>query len=210
MMSVWLSLIAMVTTVPSVANLSYPILKGGDLRAWEQREFVGQTAYRVIEDDQVQVLEAIATASASGHFKKVSVELGRYPTLRWRWRVDTPLSHQHVTDKSGDDFAARIYVVARHPTWPWKTIALCYVWSSGESKKPWPNPYVGAVQVVPLRTRDDPIANWVEESRDIAADFRTFFSLDIETVRAVGIMTDSDNTLTETSARYGDIVFEAK
>ena len=43
-----------------------------------------------------------------------------------------------------------------------------------------------------MRTRADETGVWLTESRDLAADFRRVFDRDPDEVRAVGLMSDSD------------------
>jgi len=48
---------------------------------------------------------------------------------------------------------------------------------------------------------------WVEEKRDIYADFQRYFGEAPPDVGAIAIMTDTDNSQQEATAWYGDIFF---
>jgi len=47
---------------------------------------------------------------------------------------------------------------------------------------------------------------WISEMRDILADYRRLFGEEPGEVSAIAIMTDTDNTGSEATAWYGDIV----
>ena len=69
-----------------------------------------QTEYRTERDGGNAYLAARASASASGLLKEVQVDLGATPVLRWRWRVTGSVKGADARAKSGDDYAARVYV----------------------------------------------------------------------------------------------------
>ena len=61
-----------------------------------------------------------------------------------------------------------------------------------------------------LRSGTAEAGRWVEEKRDVRADFRRLFGEDIDTLDAVALMTDSDSSGQTASAWYGDIRFMAR
>ena len=53
---------------------------------------------------------------------------------------------------------------------------LCWVWGAAETKGALlPNAYSRRVRYIVLRNREDALATWFEESRDVAADFQRAF-----------------------------------
>lgn len=62
--------------------------------------------------------------------------------------------------------------------------------------------------MVALQGADAPLGVWRDESRDVRADFRRLFGLDIRYADAVAIMSDTDNGGGRTAACYGDIWFQ--
>ena len=46
---------------------------------------------------------------------------------------------------------------------------------------------------------------WINEERDILADYRRLFGEDPRAIGAIAIMTDTDNTGGEATAWYGEI-----
>ena len=104
----------------------------GEVNNWETKEFAGETKYQLVKVDGQIVLEGEATASASGIFKNVDVDLIQTPFLNWSWRIEKAHPPLEERTKTGDDYAARIYIVVDGGLFFWQTIALNYVWSSSQ------------------------------------------------------------------------------
>ena len=186
------------------------LLPGGDAGGWTERSFEGHTVYHREVVDQVPALRATADASASGLYREQRVSLQQWPVLRWRWRIEQSVMAPDERARDGDDFAARVYVIAAHPYLPWKTRAVCYVWAGRSAVgQDWPNPYTDSVRMLVLRSGDAQAGRWVEERRDVAADFRRLFGSAPERIDAVAVMTDGDQTGARVTAWYTGIGFEA-
>jgi len=132
------------------------------------------------------------------------VNLARTPWLNWRWRAaETPAwPAADERSKQGDAFLARVYVIKEG--WvPWRTRAINYVWSrSHPPGSHWPNPYAGQAEMVVVQGPDGEAGQWRGFSRDVAADFKRFHDLEVDSVDAVAIMTDTDNTGVVAEACY--------
>lgn len=144
--------------------------------------------------------------------------------LQWRWRLDQPLTGgQGVVDiltKTGDDAALKVCVMFDHPLdrvpFVERTVlriarsvsgedlpaaTLCYVWDSVHPDgMQGANPYTQRVRFITLQGKGAPLAQWQNETRDLAADFAALFADELPAgaalpkVRAVLIGADSDNT----------------
>lgn len=184
----------------------------GSLQDWQTQSFKGLTQYRLVEEDGRKVVKADSSASASGLFKKQRIDLTKTPFLNWRWRIENGLGKLNEQVKSGDDYAARVYVVIDGGLAFWRKKALNYVWASSSPKgKIWPNAFAGKyVMMIALRSYEDSTAVWYEEKRNILEDLRKQFGEDIHSIDAVAIMTDTDNAGGRATAYYGDIFFSAK
>ena len=146
-----------------------------------------------------------------GNQEKISVNLKETPILHWRWKVEGNLSGLDERTKEGDDYLARIYVVAEHPWLFWKTRAINYVWSSNQPRDSvWDNAYASQAKMVAVRGFRDLMGRWQSESRDVGADFQMLFSAEIESIDVIAIMSDADNSGREGKAWYGDIYFAAE
>jgi hypothetical protein len=184
----------------------------GSLSGWKAKEFKGETKYELFTVDNVQALKADSNAAASGLFYEQKIDLEKTPVMNWRWRVEKPLPKLDEQTKSGDDFAARVYVVKSGGLVFWNTKAINYVWSSNSSKhKPWPNPFAGDHAImVAVRSAEDKAGTWYTEKRNVRQDFKQLTGEDIKSVDAVAIMTDTDNAKGKATAYYGDIYFTAE
>ncbi len=181
----------------------------GSLDQWESKKFKGQTDYQLTKLDGITVLKAQSTHSASGLFKKQRIDLCKTPILNWRWRTENRLGNMNEQSKSGDDYAARVYVVVSGGLAFWRTQAINYVWASTSPKgKIWPNAFAGDhAMMLALRSSGDETGSWYTEKRNVLADLRQFFGEGIDSIDAVAIMTDTDNAQGSATAYYGDIYF---
>ncbi|MGF1616143.1 MAG: DUF3047 domain-containing protein [Gammaproteobacteria bacterium] len=181
----------------------------GDLSDWEPKKLRGVTDYRLVAIDDRIALKAISEGSASGLLKRIPVDLTRTPILAWSWRVDTIFPGTNERNRAGDDYPARLYVIASGGHFFRRTRAINYVWSSGQpASSAWPNPYTATVIMVAVQSGSESLGEWVAQKRDVRSDFRRYFGQDITAIDGVAIMTDTDNTSGHAVAYYGDIYFE--
>ncbi len=183
------------------------------LQGWEAQRFGGRapTQYRLVDDGADTVLQADCDAAASGLIRRQRVDLTRTPVLSWRWRTQAVFAGLDERVKAGDDFPLRVYVV-RDGGWArWRTRALVYVWSSGATAaRDWPNPYSANAHVVALRHGAARVGDWVEEARDVRADFATYFGIDADRVDAVAVMSDCDDSGRAVRAWYDALRWHAR
>lgn len=172
---------------------------------WEEKSFKGHTRYEVVAEDGYRYVKAIGRASASALYYKITYDPKKYPYISWRWKVAGVLSKGDATKKSGDDYAARVYLV--FPSiWFWKTRAINYLWANRLPKgEAVPNPFTGNVMMVAVESGNERAGQWVEETRNVLEDYRRLFKKDPPHVEAVAIMTDTDNTGQQTTAWYGPL-----
>ena len=185
------------------------------------------TKYTLEDSPDGPVIRADADHSMSGLIRKQQIDLARTPLLRWRWRIERPLTTADLKTKAGDDYAARVYVLFDYDVsrLPWLTrsklalakaiygvdvpaAALNYVW---DNRYPvdtiTPNTYTDRARMVVIESGGAKAGQWVTETRDVAADFRAAFGEDAPPVIAVAIATDTDNTGERATAWYGSIEF---
>lgn len=180
----------------------------GDLTGWKDEIFKGKTEYSLTKEDNRTVLRAHSKKAASGLIMKVKLDSREYPVLRWSWKVEHPLKKEDVTRKSGDDFAARIYVVFPR-TFFWQTRAINYVWAARMPKgSSVPSPYTSKAIIVAVESGEEKAGQWVSEERNYYEDYRKLFGEEPPKLGAVAIMSDTDDTGDEVTAYYGDIFLE--
>jgi len=182
------------------------------LEQWEEKDFAGQTRYRLVEDaPKGWVLEARSDGTASGLVRELEVDLEATPQLNWSWKVGKLPPGGDERTKSGDDYAARVYVLFSVGPWFWDTRALNYVWSADQRLgETWPNAFTDKACMFVVQSGDDAVGRWVEEKHDVREDIFKCYGIRPDTVGAVAVMTDSDNGGGSAIAYYGDIYFSAE
>ena len=199
----------LLVTLPAHAEplvLAWP--SAGNDRGWEIEEFEGETRYRVVKLDGKRVLEADSAATASSLYLEREIDLTATPILEWSWRIEKPLAVDDERIKDGDDFAARVYVVAPGEGWFDMPRAVNYVWANGsEIGDAWPNPFTSKVMMVAVDTGTGDAGTWRSHRRDVRADFQRLFGMEVEELEGIAVMTDSDNCGQSARAWYGEIAF---
>lgn len=183
----------------------------GDLNGWQKKAFAGETRYALDNLDGQLALRADSDAAASGRYRKVSVNLNQTPILNWTWKVGGILTGNDERTRAGDDYPARVYVVFSGGVMFWRTRAINYVWSNQQPVgSRWPNAFTDHAQMIAIESGSDRVGQWINERRDVRADYRRAFGEEPGQVDAVAIMTDTDNTGAVATAWYGDIWFSEK
>jgi len=176
---------------------------------------VPPTQYRIKLWDGIPAIEATADGSMTLLARPVEVDLSRTPILCWSWRVDAPLVNADMAKKSGDDYAARVYVAFTLA----RTIygdavpdaALNYVWDNrypiGTSR---PNAYTDRTRMIVVESGAAKAGSWVAERRDLLADFKLGFGTDQGEVTLLAVASDTDNTAEQARAGFADLHLVAR
>lgn len=185
----------------------------------------------LVADSGSTVLRIRAAAAAGSAVHPLAADPEATPRLSWRWKVERALARAPWGTREGDDYAARVYVAFDYP--PEKlalleraklalarvvygedvpAAAICYVWGAGVAPgtSGW-NPYAARVRMIALQAGDERAGKWVEEARDVAADFRSAFGAEVGFVpRITGIAAsvDTDQTLESATAWFADFRLE--
>jgi len=175
------------------------------LAGWEVKSFHGATDYRLEKEDGRTVVKASSHAAASGLIKKIHFDPSKYRYLRWSWKISRTIKGGDENSRSGDDYAARLYVIFPGRFF-WQTKAINYIWANrlpkGESI---PSLYAAGSRMVAAESGNDRAGQWITEEHDLLADYRRLFGADPQEAGAIAIMTDTDNTGSSAEAWYGDI-----
>lgn len=203
---------------------------GSAITGWEPMTFAkidAHTRYTLVDEDGRTVLRADSRAAASGLIMKIDLSPTEFPVLTWRWRVSNTMEKGDVRRKSGDDYAARVYLTfaddpsqrtflqraqmsaikllyGRTPP----SMALAYVWGNRSAVGSiHPNPYTDRVRMIVLENGTAHLNQWRWVRRNIVEDFRLAFGGEPPRLSGVAVMTDTDNTGEAATAWYGDIAF---
>ena len=186
------------------------VLRHADLQEWEYRRFddIAETSYSVEYDDSLgrKVLVADSQAGASGYIHKKDFDLQQTPWLHFQWRIDQAAGGFDERTKSGDDFAFRIYFVARDGL-RYKTLSLAR--TQGVVGDSWTSPYASVfndVRIYALIGGEIQTEQWHNGRVNVGEVWTKLFMKPPPIVGLIGIMTDADSTATQMRARYGDIM----
>ena len=182
-------------------------------------------------DGTTTVVKIAARAAGSSVAHSMSAEADD-TRLRWRWKIDRTVSTANLESRAGDDYAARVYVtfdvplerlsfvartrmrIARFLYGPDVPVAaLCYVWDNRHAAgtQAW-NAYSDHVRMVVVESGDARAGRWVDESRDIAGDYRAAFGTrwpgPLPKVSGIAVSADTDQTAESVTAWFGDVLLE--
>lgn len=243
-MSVRATLAALVASLAALASAAGPAAAiapfsaarpGGTLpQGWKPLTLPGVPAprFELVQEGGATVLRARSAAAAGTVSHALDVSPAERPLLEWRWKVDRVVAGADLAERSGDDFAARVYVFYDVPVgslpfgarvktllaraiWGERlpTAAVCYVWDNRHAPgtSAW-NPYTDRVRTVVLRSGSP--GEWAQESRDLEADFRAAFGGQwtgpVPRVTGIAVGNDTDQTGESVTAWFGDFALGAR
>lgn len=148
--------------------------------------------------------------------------------VSWAWRLQIANGQADLRTKAGDDAAVKVCMSFKMPDervpflerqllrlaristgQDLPAATLCWVWAGPEPKGALvPNPYSRRVRSIVVRNAGDALSTWLEESRDVAADFERAFgdeSAQPPPVSAVIVAGDGDNTGARSLAHVSDL-----
>lgn len=191
---------------------------------------VKPTRYRLAQVKGVGAVEAVSESSMALLARPLSVDLAATPILCWRWLVDAPVAGADMRRKSGDDYAARVYVAFDIPDSALSAgtrmklrigrsifgsalpdAALNYVWDNrnpvGTTMK---SAYTDRAQLIVAETGAARAGEWVSERADVAADFARAFGKSAARPVQLAIASDTDNSGGKARAAFAGIHFVAR
>ena len=183
------------------------------------------TRYTVVRAGPGWVLRAESEGAASGLYRPLDLDPREYRILSWRWKVEGVLAGSDPRRKSGDDFAARVYIAYRYDpatATVWQRarygvyrllygqyppgVALASVW---ESRLPGgtvlESAYTDRARIVVARSGAAEAGRWVSESHDIYSDFQRIIGGEPPRIAGIALMTDTDDTGERAVAYYDAI-----
>jgi hypothetical protein len=151
------------------------------------------------------------------------------PVISWRWKIDRVVEGAKLGTKEGDDFAARVYVTFEIPAQDLTfgerarlgltrllygdvpSAAICYVWDNRHARGHaiW-SPHAERVRMVVLQSGNAQAGRWVDERRDVAADFRAAFGRAAPRITGIAAGNDSDQSGESVTAWFGDFRVEPR
>ncbi len=187
--------------------------------------FKKNTVYRLESYQGKTVLSANSKTSASGLAVKLRPRQASNLLLQWEWKALNPIVNADNADGYADDAPLRILVAfdgnkSKLPLkekmtfemanlisgqeMPYAT--LMYIWSG---KSPVDtiitNAHTSRIKMIVVDSGWDNLGQWHRHQRDLAADYKRAYGEAPGEVIGIALLTDTDNTKSETRAFYGHI-----
>jgi Protein of unknown function (DUF3047) len=190
------------------------------------RNISRHTRYAIVQEDGRPILRAESEGAASGLIRRVDLDPGTYRHLSWRWKIENTIAKGDERSKAGDDYAARIYVAFRYEPetagawerarygaarllygeYPPKHV-LNYIWANRLPKgEAIDNAFTDRAKMIAVRSGSAEAGQWLEEERNVYADYRRLFGQEPPRIAGIAVMTDTDNTGERAVAYYDRIV----
>ena len=187
--------------------------------------FKKNTVYRLENYQGKTVLSANSKTSASGLAVKLRPRQANNLMLQWEWKATNPIVNADNADGYADDAPLRILVAfdgnkSKLPLKEKMTFemanlisgqelpyaTLMYIWSG---KSPVDtiitNAHTSRIKMIVVDSGWDNLGEWHKHQRDLAADYKRAYGEAPGEVIGIALLTDTDNTKSETRAFYGDI-----
>jgi len=196
--------------------------KLGQLEGWMSASDNFKDFYKIGKEGNNYFLKARVKEGGAIIAKEFDYNLKEFPILSWKWRaLKLPKGGDERYKNSGDSVAG-IYIIFPSLIKPeklrnnWgfkipisdhlKPKCVKYVWSSSLPKGTvTDSPYSSKTKIIVLENGDSSLNQWITEEVNVYEDYKRVFHKEPDGVRAVGILTDADDTSSEAMADYDDI-----
>jgi len=181
--------------------LSYDFEDRTIFSSWEEKSMKGKVKYTIETLHGKPSLRAVSKQASSGLYHPIKFRLNKRHRLSWEWDVVKFPQKHGPRSKENDDYAARIYVIFTSFSLFGKCIE--YIWDESIPEETiFASPYSDKIRFIVAQTGAGG-KGWVLEERNIYEDYvKAFGEKPKRKVRALALMTDSDNTQTEAEAYY--------
>ena len=200
---------------------------GADARGWAHQGFPGKVATR-FDYSRTDGRDTVAVRSRSGASmlrQVVRIEPGELGRVRFSWKVPALIEQADLASRENDDAPVRVVLafegdrsrfsakdaalseLAHALTGePMPYATLMYVWCN---QRPAGTVIRGArtdrIRKLVVESGAGGLNQWLEYERDIRADYERAFGEKPGALVGIAIMTDTDNTRTQTRAWYGPV-----
>ena len=199
----------------------------GGWQPWRLSRLKRLTSYELVDYNGSVVVKAISAASASGLVHPVDIDPRETPILQWRWKVPQLIAGANNTRRSSEDAPVRVVVsfdgdvdslpledrlffdrIRALTGYQLPYATLMYIWENrAERGTIIPNPHTDRIQMIVAESGPALTGTWKLESQNVLDDYRRAFGKEPGRIKAIAIMTDTDNTGETVEAYYGDIAF---
>jgi hypothetical protein len=185
--------------VTTAKTAAVPIPQG-----WELKVNVGQPDITISDQDGETALHFKSSKSSIALERAINIDPAQLPYLSWRWKVTELPKGGDFRHSSTDDQAAQLMVAFddRHIiSYIWDTTAPQGTMESGTFI-----PLVHIIDVV-CRSGATDANRWLQETRDVAADYRKAFGKTAPHVKGLRLQINTQHTGTSAESYFGEVAF---
>ena len=183
------------------------------------------TVYRLENYQGRTVLSANSKTSASGLAIKLKPRQAQNLWLKWEWKAVVSMPEADNAERHTDDAPLRLLVafdgnksklglkekmnfemasLIGGQEMPYAT--LMYIWSGKTAVNTvLDNAHTSRIKMIVVDSGWEGLGDWRKHERDLAADYKRAYGENPGDVIGIALLTDTDNTKSETRALYGDI-----
>lgn len=199
----------------------------GGWQPWRLSKLKKLTSYQLVDYNGSVVVKAMSAASASGLVHPLDIDPRESPILQWRWKVPKLIPGANNARRSTEDAPVRVVIsfdgdieslpledrmffdrIRAVTGYQMPYATLMYIWENqAERGKVIPNPHTERIQMIVAESGTALTGTWKLETQNVYEDYKRAFGTEPGRIKAIAIMTDTDNTGETADAYYGDIAF---
>jgi len=173
---------------------------------WQVKVNHGRPDFSVCSDSLGPCLHLRSVKASFGLERRVNIDAAEMPFLTWRWKVTRLPEGGDFRHPASDDQAAQVLVAFADRR------ILTYIWDTSA-----PKDTAQSASVIPLvhifaivcESGAAETAQWVSESRNLAADYQRAFGKPAPRVNGLRIQINSQHTGTVAESYFGEVVFRS-
>jgi Protein of unknown function (DUF3047) len=183
------------------------------------------TIFSTVQMDGRNAVLAVADSSASLLRQQVRIPASELNQVKFSWKVPQLIETADMTQRDGDDSPVRIVLTFEGNRSNWSTknallselslvltgeelpyATLMYVWCNRRAPGSIiHNPRTDRIRTIVVESGSKNLNQWLDYERNIAADFEKAFGEKPGALVGMALMTDTDNTRSQTRAYYGPV-----
>jgi Protein of unknown function (DUF3047) len=196
-------------------------------KQWQTYHLPGKkrTRYSKVQMDGRDAMLAVANSSASMLRKKIRLNADQLQRVNFSWKVPQLIDSADLALRETDDSPVRLVLAFEGDRSKWSTkntmlsdlsqaitgeelpyATLMYVWSNQSAPGTViHNPRTDRIRKIVVESGGKNLNQWLDYERDIKADFQRAFGEAPGALVGLALMTDTDNTRSQSKAYYGPV-----
>jgi Protein of unknown function (DUF3047) len=183
------------------------------------------TSFSKVHMDGRDAMLAVADSSASLLRQQMRIPASELKQVKFSWKVPQLIDAADMALRDGDDSPVRIVLTFEGNRSNWSTknallselslaitgeelpyATLMYVWCNKRAQgSVVHNPRTDRIRTIVVESGVKNLNQWLDYERNIAADFESAFGEKPGALVGMALMTDTDNTRSQTRAYYGPV-----